>query len=38
VLVPEPVVAIFPGDLLIVQIPPGNPERTTLPVDISQVG
>ena len=33
-----PVVVTFPGDLVIVQLPLGNPLKTTLPVETAQVG
>jgi hypothetical protein len=39
VLVPVPVDVIAPGDLVNVHVPDdGSPLKTTLPVDITQVG
>jgi hypothetical protein len=38
-LVPVPVEVTVPGDRVIVQVSvAGNPDRTTLPVEMSQVG
>jgi hypothetical protein len=38
-LVPDPVEVTAPGDLVKVHVPvAGNPDKTTLPVEMSQVG
>ena len=38
VVVPEPIVIILPGVLVIVQAPEGKPDKSTLPVETVQVG
>jgi hypothetical protein len=38
VVIPEPVTVVPPGFMVKVQLPEGSPDKSTLPVDVVQVG